>query len=980
MFQYISFSLLRTISMVLATSVVASSLCLAGEISPHGLEPADDMPFIPDLEGLRAKPFKNQSGQTRQLSEGVVVRRSNVADGAAVVPAGGLYYLSEVKDEVRPLQRDPFLVMGEHAYLVGMKSSRRVIKNVSIKKGEKIIVDQDGYRLWFDYATDHYDKPYLQLALISPAGHWPTEFPVSTKFPSMQGARNQNLPHASAEAGTSMDVPQLDDFFMDQEFVWGASRFVADKTEYGNAHFSSLEYPVIDEATFSMSRPWVMDLRQEDFRWYKDKRIYAFRRPEGFLIRVTNATGSTVLGEKIVSPITPQTYKDSPAEIDKYGLTLEDQDMRVEIVIEPEYQKNSDFMPWTTDAPNGWTEGVLSLAVYSDLVKVRRGEPWALDARYSVGLEANLMTGGLQRLVLENRQPFRLNKENDSFTGPIKWSHVWNRPAFKLVAGELEGSKVGKYYLRDSFFQRTDNMVFDKKSRRSNIDFFVGRTPTFVSILEDTFLTRLADSTYSTVVQGSHFTSFPNKLSNMAFCAPDPTAPFQARMRGFERKIWNNTVNEKITGAEGMVIRGSYVDWRNNRVVIPPSGLYYTSRNARNVRAMRDEPFFLFGTPVYLVNFESVATVRRNFTVDFWKLQPTGEMNSVFWQDIPVGEQNKMLRYSQRFRLDDRPVSVLNIVKYSGNNFGAPFITSTGLSPENNHGRYALHSMYAEGATWISPDFIGENSLHIAEFGTPSIHSFSYSETKPLRKMLGAGDQVTVDGVMLTIAGIDEAKGTVTLIAEKGSVRQEQVLGPLNAETRKLLPQHQRIVHSLQYNFDGKSGRNMVEMDPQSTFADSKVALRLITNVREMNRNTPLPWDNRFVIRPDVCGHCYQLNELLVDNAEPIVLDKDHPRFEGPHGPDGVPLFTIVLDHFDGEMVQGWHIETHVRNRVFKSENLAFFPRNNVDCLIGVNGTVEGFLRATMLERSAYQEYWRVGHSHPSLLTGRAQWLAHLFQ
>ena len=133
------------------------------------------------------------------------------------------------------------------------------------------------------------------------------------------------------------------------------------------------------------------------------------------------------------------------------------------------------------------------------------------------------------------------------------------------------------------------------------------------------------------------------------------------------------------------------------------------------------------------------------------------------------------------------------------------------------------------------------------------------------------------------------------------------------------------------------------------------------------------------MVRSDVCGHCYQLNELLFDNSEEIVLDRNNPRYDGPKGADGKPIFSIVVDNFDGEMIHAWHIETVVRGRVFKSDNLAFNPRNNVDVLMGVNGTTEGFLRANMLERSAYQEYWRVGlHEHAK--RGLDAWMAHKFQ
>jgi hypothetical protein len=119
------------------------------------------------------------------------------------------------------------------------------------------------------------------------------------------------------------------------------------------------------------------------------------------------------------------------------------------------------------------------------------------------------------------------------------------------------------------------------------------------------------------------------------------------------------------------------------------------------------------------------------------------------------------------------------------------------------------------------------------------------------------------------------------------------------------------------------------------------------------------------MVRPDVCGHCYQFNEILLDNPEPIVLDKNNRVYEGPKRKDGTPLFRIVIDHFDGEMIHAWHVETDYKGKVVKTDNLAFRPRNNVDVLVGVTGTTEGFLRLSMLPRLGFMEYWRTGAKGP---------------
>jgi hypothetical protein len=143
-----------------------------------------------------------------------------------------------------------------------------------------------------------------------------------------------------------------------------------------------------------------------------------------------------------------------------------------------------------------------------------------------------------------------------------------------------------------------------------------------------------------------------------------------------------------------------------------------------------------------------------------------------------------------------------------------------------------------------------------------------------------------------------------------------------------------------------------VELELPADFKEGKVTLYAWTGAQKLERDKPWEQDKRFVMRPDVCGHCYMLNEFILDNPEPIILDSKNPTYTGPEG-----YFKIVIDDFDGERIQAWHIEDKDGR---KTANLAEYPRNNVDVMVGVNGTTEHFLRKTLLKRLAYREVWRL--------------------
>lgn len=943
--------------------VLGTPAVLLSEEDPHGLEPAWDMVFMPKLAGLKNKTYRNQSGQQKYLSEAIVLRRSSVADGKATVPPGGLFYLSETEKSAEPLVRDPFLILGEHAYLVDLVTSKRAVHGLRVDRGEKAPVEDSGYRMWFDYATDHYEKPYGELALISPSGGWPLEFPISSEFEAREEVKELDLKEGFVE--------QLKNFFLDREYLYGATRFLLKNLDFDTAEFETVEFPVITEATFSMQRPIVLEVRQEDYRFYLNKRIYAYRRPDGFLVKVTNLTGSHVYAEKLVKPVTAQKYKSLQSEKDKYHLTIPELDIRIEIALNPDFFKNSDFVPWSGGQSHGFPQGSLRFVIYRDLVTLRHGEPWPLDKRYRVMLEPDLMTGMLQRLVIENADTITFSNENDSYKGPVKYSNVWNRPAFKVVAGKFEekivdgepvGTVVKKLYVRDYFFMRTDNMVFWKDEGRGNIDFFVGSSPVLEPMLESTFLERLASTDFGTVVEGSHFTSYPKVVSDSSFYEPDPTAPYVARYRGLKSRRFSNRNGTRLTMTESVYIRGSYVDYRNGRIVIPQAGLCYSTRNNRNIRTLAGESFFILGKPAFLAAFKSSTFVRKNFDLDFWKNQPMGDGNLMYWQDELLGEKNKTLRFSKSFYLDDRPGLEISLMKYSGNRWGAHFFLTQGLDRDSGN-RYLMPEVFAEGATYVIPEYVGSNYLKIKEFATPSIESISFTYEKPEETLLGAGSQVPLGDYTLHCTSVDTRAKTVGLILKdaSGKIVGSKTLGPLDKEMLDILPQHQEAVAAMQLRHEDVQA----EMDIYEPFEGTRARLYLFTNVQELERGAPFPFDPRFMVRPDVCGHCYQVNEVLLDNPEPIILDKENPVYEGPRGEDGEPLFRIVVDDFDGEIIHAWHVESGEGEELEKTDNLAFRPRKNLDVLLGTNGTTEGFLRLSMLPRLAFMEYWRTSGSAP---------------
>ncbi len=120
---------------VVALTILLLSSMSVAENNSRGLPPSDNATYIPKLGGLLNETMHNHYGQKKDLAECVVLRASSVKEGKVYVPAGGLFYASSTSEDARPLMRDPFLILGEEAYLVSLRTSSATKTDVIVKKG-----------------------------------------------------------------------------------------------------------------------------------------------------------------------------------------------------------------------------------------------------------------------------------------------------------------------------------------------------------------------------------------------------------------------------------------------------------------------------------------------------------------------------------------------------------------------------------------------------------------------------------------------------------------------------------------------------------------------------------------------------------------------------------------------------------------------------------------------------------------------------
>ena len=192
---------------------------------------------------------------------------------------------------------------------------------------------------------------------------------------------------------------------------------------------------------------------------------------------------------------------------------------------------------------------------------------------------------------------------------------------------------------------------------------------------------------------------------------------------------------------------------------------------------------------------------------------------------------------------------------------------------------------------WVAPDYV-----EVAEMGTPGMDSFTITYEEPKRVVLQTGQQVALGKYQLRVVHVDASNKSakVALVSSNGKVVAEKTFGPLTKQFYDTLPQYGPSQQKAMMQYEDIH----VELICLPTSVRVRFHSMLPLAHTSFLRDEPWKGDPRFIIRPDVCGHCYMLNEVLLDNAEPIILDERNNTYTGPEG-----YFKIVVDDFDGERI-----------------------------------------------------------------------------
>ncbi|MFH1058060.1 MAG: hypothetical protein V1797_05170 [Pseudomonadota bacterium] len=316
---------------------------------------------------------------------------------------------------------------------------------------------------------------------------------------------------------------------------------------------------------------------------------------------------------------------------------------------------------------------------------------------------------------------------------------------------------------------------------------------------------------------------------------------------------------------EGLVIRGSKVE--NGKVIIPASGLYYTTRTPKS-GVMQGDKVLLLGRLFHYVDNGVRLDVISNVTV------PKGG-------SAPIGSDGSKVLALTKVEMGANGFPAANatfqILKPSGNYYGVAFPVESdakfrlvnqgvlnkgtgratgsylpGVDGQNFQVEYYGEPIAISGQSYLVAEEAGPKATKIKEFGTGAANWIALTDKDPAKGMLAAGQSLKGGDYEVKVLEVNANAARISLINTKTGQSVGKTLGPLTTEMLGYLPVDE--VNREKLVLRAADGRAEVQLNiyqEGQAFAGNKVRLDLFYDVFRLDNPDAWHYDQRFVFRPD---------------------------------------------------------------------------------------------------------------------------------
>lgn len=330
------------------------------------------------------------------------------------------------------------------------------------------------------------------------------------------------------------------------------------------------------------------------------------------------------------------------------------------------------------------------------------------------------------------------------------------------------------------------------------------------------------------------------------------------------KNVTTKSFIRKITLNEGLVIRQSRIE--DGKIIIPPSGLYYTTRTPKS-GVLQGDQVLILGKLYHFVDQATKLDVIRDVWVDKGGAAPFGDGTKVL-------ELSSLQMGANGFPVAN---ATFKILKQSGNYYGVTFPVATSelftdiASGALNKGagrqtgsylpeqkgqdfetEYYASSVAVSGQTYLTAAEVGPKGGKVVEFGTGALRFMLLTEKDPKQVLMGAGDTISGGGFTVKVSEVGSNYAKVELKHQESGKTWTKQLGPLTAEVMKYMPvdEEERDRFILRDDQD----RAQVQMNLYKAggpFKDGKVEIALYYDLMKLGNPSRWAADDRFIYRPD---------------------------------------------------------------------------------------------------------------------------------
>ena len=351
---------------------------------------------------LRSKNIPNRHGIKRMVQEGFMIRQSTLRDGKVIIPTGGLIYFENGGEYFGPLNGEPCLIAGEEAVWIDQQEALLVKKNFFAPFGASPVpLGEEGTIALSptNYTDSYFGEQAGSLRFVFSNGHPGWDKRVTLGKTGYGKSQSQVSEGYMGMEGLHMPPPLQ--YFGNHYSAFSSTYVSVDAFDPSGIRIKEAGAPAVLWFKISYEPPIICDqvkIGQTIPVKHLKLKVHSLDRQQGTARLAWMDSQDNILTEKILGPLTPDTYKiKNLIHHDiavRETLSLDYDNFRVQLNTKYDSpllgfgpttlkDERGQFIPATeVKEVSTFQENGVDLVIYTDIEKISLREPWARDPNF----------------------------------------------------------------------------------------------------------------------------------------------------------------------------------------------------------------------------------------------------------------------------------------------------------------------------------------------------------------------------------------------------------------------------------------------------------------------------------------------------------------------------------------------------------------------------------------------------------------------